>query len=109
VGKSKSPKAEAPAEAISLPLAFVGAEGTPVLHANIFVLQQLQGDFILTIGQAAPLLVGDVEEQRKQAQQLGTIPVTTIARVVVSRERLSEIIDILQMGLKESGESKEGG
>ncbi len=93
---------------VSIPIAFVSTT-MPVLFANVFVVQQQQrGDFVLTIGQAVPLLLGTTEEQKQQARDMGSIPVTTIARVVLTRGRLDELITILQGAIKPLDETKEG-
>ncbi|MFI1811336.1 hypothetical protein ACH414_13550 [Streptomyces sp. NPDC020422] len=51
----------------------------------------------IALGQAdPPLITGTPEQMRQQAQELGTLPVDTKGRYVLSRTRLGELIQVLQ-------------
>ncbi|GGQ79795.1 hypothetical protein GCM10010250_59290 [Streptomyces althioticus] len=57
-----------------------------------------QADAIhLSLGQADPPIVSGSPEQMKQdLLELGTLPVETLGRYVLTRERLTELIQVLQ-------------
>jgi hypothetical protein len=85
---------------ISVPLVYVGGEEVPILYANQFV-SQFQGDeFILTVGQVSPpILLGEVDEQREQAERLSYIPVKVVTRLALTRQRLEELLALLKSNL----------
>lgn len=86
---------------IPVPIVYVGAEDVPVLLANQFVIQHEQNEFVLTLGQVTPpILLGTLEERREQAQKLAYVPVKVVARVAFTRERLVELIEVLQEHLR---------
>jgi len=94
----------------SVPLAFIGADETPMLYANHFVIQNQQNEFILTVGQIAPpMLMGTDEEKAEQLEQVDYVPVKVVARIVVTETRLKELIDVLQTNLKGYQERTRGG
>jgi len=59
---------------------------TPILFANEFLIQQQPDEFFVTIGQATGL---------------APAPVYTIARVALTRHRLTELISLLENRLAE--------
>ncbi len=81
----------------------------PILLANVFFVQQQQEDeFILTIGQVAPLVLGATrEEQQQEIQKMGKVNVKVIARIVLTRTRIGELTRILQ-GLALTDKETEG-
>jgi len=84
-------------EQVGVPIAFLGIEDVPVLYANHFIIQHNQNEFILSVGQLSPpILLGTPEEQAEQARQLSYVPVKIVARLAMTRQRLSELIGILQ-------------
>ena len=84
-------------EPVQVPVVFIGAEDTPLLYANQFVIAHLGQEFILSIGQVAPpLLLGTPEQQHEQAKQLSFVPIKTVARFAMTRERLDQLIKLLQ-------------
>jgi len=86
---------------IAVPIVYVGGEDVPVLLANQFVIQHEQNEFVLTLGQVTPpILLGTLEERREQAQKLAYVPVKVVARVAFTRERLVELIEVLQEHLR---------
>lgn len=95
---------------IALPVAWVGIDDTPILHANEFASQFDNSMFFVSIGAIAPpLLLGTTEERLEKARELPFIPVRTIARIALTPERVEQLISILQENLerfKESTESK---
>lgn len=88
-------------EAISLPLVYVGVEDVPLLFTNQFVIQHHQNEFILTLCQVTPpILLGTKQERREQAKRLSYIPVKVVARIAFTRQRLVELISVLQENLR---------
>ena len=84
-------------EFIEIPLLLSGADETPVLFANHFLVQEYQEEFILTVGQLVPPpLLGTDEERQEQARQLSSVSVRVVARLGLTRRRLAEIISLLQ-------------
>jgi len=86
---------------ISFPLVYVGAEEVPVLLANVFVSQHEQNEFILTIGQLVPpMLFGTDEERLEQAKKVAYVPVKVVTRLALTRQRIVELIEVLQENLR---------
>jgi hypothetical protein len=54
------------------------------------------GEIIMTVGHAAPpLLVGDPEEQRAQAQAVDEVPVQVLGRFSMGREQVGQMLSVL--------------
>jgi hypothetical protein len=95
--------------AITLRTLWRGVEDQPLLFANQFVIQTQQDAIILTVGQfQGPILLGNVEDQIAQARQLGHIPITVVARLAFTRERLGELSDALQEHIRKYDSQREG-
>jgi len=99
-----------PPEAVQIQATFLEGEDTLVLLANVFAVQQQQEDeFVLTIGQVAPLLSGATrDEQREAARNIGKVNVKVITRVVLTKARMNEFVGILQGALSATNRDKEG-
>lgn len=79
-----------------IPLVWENMEGVPVLFANQFIIQHVQDEFILTVGQMVPPpLLGDEQERAAQLHQLEGVPVRTLARIAFTRARLTELVQAL--------------
>lgn len=77
-----------------------GADDVPIVLANQLAAQGFQGNAILTFGQVAPpLFAGTPEQQAAQARELESIPVRTLARLVIPAGQLREIVETLQTTL----------
>lgn len=88
---------------IQIPVAFIGAEDIPVLYANQFVVTHNGQEFILVVGQITPpLLLGTPEQQAEQAKLLSFVPIKTVARFAMTRERMEQLIKVLQEHLKQA-------
>jgi hypothetical protein len=88
-------------EPIQVPIVFIGADEIPVHYANQFVVQHEQNEFFLTVGTVTPpILLGSEEERLRQASQLSYIPIRVVARIAMTRDRLTELIGVLQANLK---------
>ncbi|MDO8473305.1 MAG: hypothetical protein Q7T05_05750 [Dehalococcoidia bacterium] len=86
---------------IQLPTVYVGLDDAKIVFGNAFVIQHLQNEFILTIGQLAPpILLGSPEEQLEQAKRLGYVPIRIMSRTAFTRDRMVELIAALQSQLK---------
>lgn len=79
-----------------VPLVWENVEGLPVLFANQFIIQHLQDEFILTVGQMVPPpLLGDEQQRGAQLRELEGVPVKPLARIAFTRARLTELIQAL--------------
>lgn len=86
------------AQDVNLPVLWVGTEETPLVFANQ-VLGQVgqQGEVVLTFGQLAPpTFVGTPEEIARQAERISYVPTNTVARLVITRPGLDQLIEVLQ-------------
>jgi hypothetical protein len=93
---------------VRIPLVYVGVEDVPIHFANQFVIQHVQGDFVLMLGQMTPpVLLGTDEERRTQAEKVAYVPVKVVARVAFSRERLVELIEVLREHLRKYDTQRE--
>jgi cytochrome oxidase assembly protein ShyY1 len=96
-------------EEIRLPIVYIGTEDVPVALANQFVIQHQQNEFILTVGQIAPpILLGTDEERREQAKNVAYVPVKVVGRFTFTRQRLAELINVLQTHLRKYDEEQGG-
>jgi len=80
------------------PVVWVGTEETPVRFANQ-VLGQIgpQGEILLTFGQLTPpAFVGTQDQIAEQAKQITQVQTQTVARLVITRAGLDELIELLR-------------
>lgn len=97
-------------DTLRVPLVYVGGEDMPVLLANNFVIQHEQNEFVLTIGQLIPpILLGSREERLEQAKRLSYVPVKIVAKIGLTRQRLVELISVLQTNLATYDEKQRRG
>ena len=88
-------------DAIRLPLTYLGLEDVPILFANQFVIQHEQNEFVLTVGQLQPpILLGSPDERKEQAKRLTYVPIRVVGRFGLTRQRLAELIEVLQSNLQ---------
>src|SRR5215208_4133955 len=81
-----------------LPVRWVGTEETPARFANQ-VLGQIgpQGEIVLTFGQLIPpAIVGTPDQIAEQAKQIEQVSTQTVARLVITRTGLDELIELLK-------------
>ena len=87
---------------IALPVLWVGVEEQPVLAANQFLIQVHEGEVFLVVGHVTPppfVLEGaSLEEVRRQAAAIGSVPVRALGRYALTPRRLAELIELLQRG-----------
>ncbi len=98
-------------ETRDIPIALADAEETPILLANIFVLQiGNDGAFVLTAGQAAaPILYGDEEQQKQQLARVRTIRGKVVARLAITPSKLRELRDALSVAVDALELANKGG
>jgi hypothetical protein len=90
-----------PLQDLGLPLEWIDFDDLPILLANHFLVQHQRNEFVLTLGQVTgPPLVGTPDEIRQHAATT-RVPIHTLARVGLTRERLVELIAVLQATLDE--------
>lgn len=95
-------------DTITLPVVYIGAEDEPILFANQFVIQHEKNEFVLTVGQLQPpILLGSPEERKEQAKKLTYVPIKVVARFGLTRQRLAELIEALQINLQKYDEKQE--
>ena len=95
-------------DTVTLPMVYIGAEDAPILFANQFIIQHEQNEFILTVGQLQPpILLGSPEERKEQAKKLTYVPIKIVARFGLTRQRLAELIEVLQNNLRKYDKKQE--
>ena len=91
-----------PGAELGLPLQWIDFEETPILFSNYFLAQHQPNEFILSFGQVTgPPVVGTPDQIRDQARGLSHVPIQTVARTGLTRDRLVELIGILQETLRD--------
>jgi len=84
-------------ERIDLPLLVTGADEVPIVFSNIMIVQHEQKEFILTFCQySPPLTLGPPEAQVEQMKSMPYVPVKVVARIGLTPQRMTELIQILQ-------------
>jgi hypothetical protein len=85
-----------------VPLTWSDFDESAILFANHFLVQYQPDEFVVTIGQStSPPLVGTPDQVREQARELTHVPIFALARVAMSRRRVTELIAVLQATLEE--------
>jgi hypothetical protein len=86
-----------PEDAIQIPVGYVGLDSVEIKLANQFAIQQEEeNSFILTMGQVVtPVLLGNADQRKEQAQQLSFVPIKVLGRFTLTRQRLDELIQVL--------------
>ena len=81
----------------NVPLVWENLDGLPVLFANQFIVQHFQDEFIVTIGQVVPpALLGDEQARAAQLQQVEQVTARPMARIALTRARLTELVQALE-------------
>jgi len=84
-----------------LPLEWVEFDETPIHFANQFLIQHQPDEFVLSLGQVTgPPVVGP-PEHRQMPVDMTHVPIMTLARVGLTRQRLVEMIALLQAELED--------
>jgi hypothetical protein len=91
-----------PGAEYSLPLQWREFEDTPIFFSNHFLIQHQPNEFVLTFGQVTgPPVVGTPDQVRAQTRGMGHVPIHTLARAGLTRDRVVELIGLLQATLDE--------
>ncbi len=70
-------------------------------YATNFIVQHTQNEFILSFFEVLPpLLLGSPEEVEAQADQIETIDAHCVARVILTPDRLEQLLRVLQINLQ---------
>jgi hypothetical protein len=89
-----------PPEGINLPVSWIDFHETPIAFSNQAIVQHQPNEFVVTFGQATPPpLIGTPEQVQRQAAEISFVPIRTLARLGMNRERLVELIAALQANL----------
>ena len=76
-------------------------EDETVQFANRFLIQHQPNEFVLTVGQLVlPPVLGTPEERAAQIRKIEYLPIRVLGRYGFTRDRLVELIDILQENLQ---------
>lgn len=82
----------------------------PAAFANQFIIQHQRNEFFLTIGQLIPpAILGDAEEKARQLAELNYIPVKLLGKMAFTRDRMVELIALLQENLENHDKTTGGG
>ncbi len=81
-----------------VPISWVGFDELPILFANQLLVQSAgPRELVITFGQLTPPpIVGTIEEQREQLEEIPFVPVRPLVRLSVTHDRLREFIQVLQ-------------
>ena len=91
-----------PGAEFGLPLEWVDFEDTAILFANHFLVQHQPNEFVISVGQLSGVPVAGTPEQvRDQAREFHRVPIATLARLGLTRDRVIELIGLLEATLKE--------
>jgi hypothetical protein len=86
----------------SVPLRWIDFDETPIIFTNHFLVQHQPNEFVLTLGQVTgPPVVGTPAQIREQARSVDRVPIHTVARMGLTRDRLVQLIEVLQATLQD--------
>lgn len=96
-----------------LPIEWHYPEGFQSVYATNFVVQHTDHEFYLSFSDfPPPMVLGTDADKREQLEHLESVQASAVARIVVTRERMPELIELLQDNLrkyqnKQTGEAEE--
>lgn len=97
-------------DAIQVPLVWEGLEEEPVYAVNQFISQFQDDLFVVSFGLVTPPpLLGTPEQRHEQASRLGFVPISAIARLAFTEERLEHLISVLSENLGNFRNAKKKG
>lgn len=92
---------------VALPISWNFPEGLQSRYATNVLVQSGQFEIIISFFEAQlPVLMGQPEENKAKLEQLGSIQVECVAKIIVSPENMPTIISALQVGLENYRASK---
>jgi hypothetical protein len=86
-----------------VPAVWAGLEESPVFFTNAFLgVLDDQGEVILCFGQSnPPVFTGPTPEKlAEQASKVTSVNVKPVARLSMSRQRLRELVDVLNLTIR---------
>jgi hypothetical protein len=91
---------------VQVPIVWVGIEDVPVYAVNQIVVQHSgANEFVVTFGELTPpIALGTEEQRREQLRMTSFVPIRPVARVGLNRQRLQELITVLQQNLQRHDE-----
>jgi len=85
----------------ALPLKWVVPEDLVSRYANNFTIQHTEYEFVISFFETfPPLVLGSPDERQAQLEQLESVPAKCVARIVVSPERVQDLVQILAANLE---------
>lgn len=86
---------------VQVQMVWIGAEDAPILMINTFQGQVEKDECIITLGQMTPpALAGTPEERLEQVRRLPFVPIKTVARLGLTRQRLEEFVTVLSQTME---------
>ena len=73
-------------ETVTVEVEWSDVEAIPILLGNVFMVNQThEHEFVLTIGQLAPVIVGaTLEEKQRRIREAGKLPIRTLGRFALT-------------------------
>ena len=94
---------------VALPVVWEMPTGFPAHYATHLVVQHTDEDFTITFWDLRPpVLIGTLDEKRKQVETLREVRPTPLARIVVSPRRMREFTQVMRDNLRTFDESNAG-
>ncbi len=92
----KRPVSREDLEGRNVEVEWIGVELAQVVFSNQFIIQSIDDECFLTLGQATPPVVLGTEEERiRKLLEIEAIPVRTLGRYGFNRARLRELATLL--------------
>ena len=89
------------ADVKALPLKWVVPEDLVSRYANNFTIQHTDYEFVISFFETfPPLVLGSPDERQAQLEQIESVPAKCVARIVISPERVQDLIQILAANLE---------
>jgi hypothetical protein len=83
------------------PIAWYIPDDLPSRYATNFVVQAGANEFMLSFFEARPpIITGSVEEVKAKIEQIESVKAICVARIIISREQMPNIIRALQSQLE---------
>jgi hypothetical protein len=83
-------------ERMPVPLEFCVSDELVSRYATNFVVQHTENEFILSFFEAeVPILLGTAEENLAQLQSIGSVKAHCVARIIVSPNRMADLLRIM--------------
>lgn len=88
-------------ESVQVRVAWIGVDDTPIQFVNQVLTQFNENEFIVTLGQLSPpVILGDENERREQAEALEYVPVMPVARLALTPAGMKDLVRVLSQNLE---------